>query len=286
MTQESPTDIARRGVAYRMMSDAYRNNTLTAWVDINHMLRSLLWFIVGKMRPSMHEMEIGAIASDFRGNYWFGENGGEDLYALAVSTGHPSAPISVERYLNRAPFWIEEDGEKRRLYVGRIFIHGGECLRVTSFFEHGVRCVRDGIDAKAGVVEVLREGLEAEREAVRKARLEAGKKAREASRADPTYLLPLREHLTLEVPRISRGRYVPPEYVEFASQHGKDYKAAYNAIPCGHAVAWYLVAIGMRRDGYTTHTADEIRKNYPWSKVEQHLFRTLRNLRGLPLKNV
>jgi hypothetical protein len=287
----TPQELARRGTAYQMMSAAARGHSRTAWVDINSMLHDCLWFIVGTVRPAMHEMEIGLISADFKGGYWFGENGDENLYALAIRAGHPTAPASVEYMLNRAPFWIEEDGEKHRLYVGRIFTFNGERLRVTSFFEHGVRCVRDGDGVKSGVVEVLREGLEAEREAVRKARLDAAKKERDAGRADPVPLRPLAEHLEWEMPRIlergyTRSRHVPPDFIRWAKDYGGDYKRAYAEIPCTYALGWYLEAIGLRSNGrHRGSDVDQMRKNYPWSKVEQHLYRRLRDLRGLPLKD-
>jgi len=276
---ETQREMARRGTAYQMMSAARSGTTHTSWVDINNMLRSMLWDIVGTVRPALHILEISLIYSDLKGGHWFGENGEESLYALAIRAGHPTAAASVERLMRREPFWIEEEGEKHRLYIGRVFTHNSERLRVTSFFEHGIRGVREGDGVKAGVVEVLREGLEAERAAVRKARLDKAKEQRELLRADPVPLLPLKEHLQREL-----SHYTPPDYLEFSEKYGSDYKAAYNAIPCGNAVNWYLSRLGVKRDGYTRSTADELRKNYPWSKVEQHLYQRLRRLRGLPLK--
>lgn len=281
---------AKRGTAYQIMAAVARGHTLESWLDINPMLHSTLWFIVQTVKPAMHPMEIGLIYNDFNGGHWFGENGGESLYAMAIRVGHPSAVVSIERWLRREPFWIEEEGEKRRLYIGRVFTHEGERLRVTSFFEHGVQCVRDDEGAKAGVVELVREGLEAARAAVRQARLDKAKAEREASRADPVPFKSLRHHLEQEVHKMGRrsyrSEYVPPEYLTFADEHKGDYKAAYNAIPCTHALGWYLEAIGMRSDRRcNADTADALRKNYPWSKVEQHLFRELRRIRGLPLRD-
>ena len=84
----------------------------------------------------------------------------------------------------------------------------------------------------------------------------------------------------------TRSRHVPPDFIRWAKDYGGDYKRAYAEIPCTYALGWYLEAIGLRSNGrHRGSDVDQMRKNYPWSKVEQHLYRRLRDLRGLPLKD-
>jgi len=62
------------------------------------------------------------------------------------------------------------------------------------------------------------------------------------------------------------------------------YERMYALCDNGHNLAEYLAWIGLTKkmvDG----SADEIRRKYPWKKVEQQIFRFVRECRGLSLRD-
>ena len=279
-----------------------QNHKLQAWRDINPALKDTFWLAVRAKLPFAIS-DVSRIYNDYGGCYWAGSDR-ELFYADVVKSGHLSAILSTEDWMRRKPFFImTESGEKERVYVGKQFPWPaskqcplGERIwyTCTTIEENLIR----GKSSLGKIVEVPREGFEEE---VTRAKAERRLKnaiIRETERADPIDLLPFDQHLAKEISgkaNSSRGysRYgtvqVHQDQIHWAQSYEKDYERAWKACENADFMAKYLVWIGMCREGpkrgYGGSTADKIRKNYPWSKVEQWVFHYVRKCRNLPPKD-
>lgn len=261
-----------------------RAHTHDAWVHINPLFASTLRLAITS-RMVFAEGDMAQIVREYRGGFWLGPDN-EAWYTLACRCGHPSAMVSVEKWMGREPFLL--DGE--RIWVGKHIEWEGKHWRCTSIDKDFVRVKRDEADATATLMQIPRANLE-EKIAVDKAAEKAKRAAeREANRPDPVVLLPLAEHISQEIARYAHRRWGRERGVsichvpDWVKGHGTDYRAAWKACEDGYHLGEYLVWIGLVRES-PRGDADTIRKRHSWPKVEAQIFRFVREARGLPLRD-
>lgn len=261
---------------YRLMALVRRESRHDAWRHINPMLsRAFSLAIVGNL--VFEPDDFGKIVKDFRGSYWMGPDS-EPWYTEAVKSGNESAVISMERWLGRQPFLFEG----KRIHVGEQIRWNGQWVICTSIASDSFNAKVNEEGEKKRVITIQREELEAYTQAQKLEVAEREKALEEASRADPVDLIPFDEHLTKEV-----GFYHGSSTTGWAKAYGTDYARAWKEWNDGNMMGHYLNEIdATKRSGRRSSSEPAaIRKRWPWPKVEQHLFRYLRRLRKLPMKD-
>lgn len=240
--------------------------------------------------------DFAEIAKNYNAHYWLGESI-EPWYSQAILGAHPSAVLSMEKWMGRDPFLV--DGE--RIYVGRTFAWEEKQWTCTSIERDFFRAKRTGFEWENGVkdgklvevpatlIQIPREGVEEKlRDDREKARKEA-EAEKEASRPDPVQLLPLRDHLDQEIRHHAKGNAwgrgthicTLPAWVD---EIGTDYRKAWLSDLTPHEMAQYLRWIGLTKT-WVAGTPEEIRKRYSWPKILAQIYRFVREARGLPLKD-
>lgn len=279
-----------------------------SWRDINPMYAATLRLaITSRMKFNVQLEEFGSLMRRYGAHHWIGESW-EPWYALAVEHGHPTAVLAIERHLGRKPAFLR--GE--RIVVDKFYQWKGQTCRCTSIDDRAgvVRLKRDEIDWKGGPTGDGRDGaggyvrfpgtlytisiqeLEELRAAELAAEKAARKRARDSKIADPVALLPFGRHLDEEIRKHAKGTYrglgvyLEDDYhlKQQLTSTSTDYREYWDACPSGYSLAAYLQWIGCTKtqvDG----SAEEIRRKYPWKKVEQAIFRFVRECRGLPLRD-
>ncbi len=102
-----------------------------SWRDVNGCRLDALRYATKWLR--FNPDDVGTIYNKFRGGYWFGENGAEYLYALAISCKNTSACAAWEKFLGRKPWWLSTADGRTRLAVGADLTWQGYACEVTSF---------------------------------------------------------------------------------------------------------------------------------------------------------
>lgn len=284
--------MSENGKVYQLMSLVSRNMHHDAWNGheggVNPTLADA-FRLAFTARFEWEPDEFGFINQRFSGGHWLGESI-EHWYALACGA-HPTAAVTMERYLGREPFLI--GGE--RVYVGRSFDWEGENYRCTSIEKDLIRGKGDRWDSSTNpatklpskLITIPRAGAEA-KIAADKAAAKAKRDAeREAKRADPIDLLSVGDHLRKECagsprPRRSYGSRewaLPDRMADWADGVGTDYKRAWKECPSDWWRDRWAVCLGLMEEN-SRKDASKI----PWSQVEQALFRFVRARRGLPLR--
>lgn len=110
------------------MLDAITSHS--SWREINTSRFAALKFLVRFV--AFEREDFGKILRENKGGYWIGENGAENLYALAIESKNTSAVLSIEAYLGRKPFWRMYGGKKVRTSLGDQIRVDGRSLKVTS----------------------------------------------------------------------------------------------------------------------------------------------------------
>lgn len=277
-----------------------RNHRLDAWKDINPMYAKTFRLAITS-RMEFDAKEFDRILIRYGVHHWIGESW-EPWYALAVEHGHPTAVLAIERHLGRKPAFLK--GE--RIVVDKFYQWKGQTCRCTSIDDRAgvVRLKRDEVDWKGGddgagnyrrfpgtLYTISIQELEELRAAELAAEKTARKRARDSKIADPVALLPFGRHLDEEIRKHAKGGRVLGAHPE-DDYHLKqclpstftDYREYWDACPSGYSLAAYLQWIGCTKtqvDG----SAEEIRRKYTWKKVEQAIFRFVRECRGLPLRD-
>lgn len=260
-----------------------------AWTHINPMYAKTLRLAITS-RMHFEPGDIAKIVHDYNGGYWLGESY-EPWYALCIERGDKSAAIAAEQWLGRQPFML--DGV--RVFVGRMISWQGDTYRVTSIEADFVRAkreeskydpvTREWTPFPATLIQISREGFEEKIALARAAAKAEREAAREKDRADPVDLLTVAEHLDREVPmskvRDHYGDAVRRDeaMIEWAGAYGTDYKRAWKEVDHWKRQRWAraIGAIAVHSD------ADAVKVS--WPKVEQALFRFVRGIRGLPLRD-
>lgn len=260
---------------YRLMQLVRRESRHDSWRHINPMLSQALNLAITSNLPFEPD-DFGLIVKNFRGGYWMGPDS-EPWYTRAIECGNESAMVSMERWLGRRPFLINAE----RIYVGKQFQWNEQWVICTSIADDSINVKVDEDGKKKRVFTLQREELEAYAQAQALAAEEREKALEEASRADPVELLPFDRHLKEEVEFYGGGHTL-----EWAKKYGTDYARAWKEWDNGHMMGLYLERIEAKQSSRRSSSEPAaIRKRWPWPKVEQQLFRHLRRLRGLPLKD-
>lgn len=122
--------MARETPVHLMARTLYRESlaaTGHSWQRLNGALFALVRIAI-TAGVEFAEDDIRACARDCQGGYWFGVDGPENWYSVAVEVGNLSACASIEHYLKR-PRW-RIDGAI--LHVGAEIKWDGHTCKVTS----------------------------------------------------------------------------------------------------------------------------------------------------------
>lgn len=112
-----------------------------SWRDVNSSRYDALVYIVSWLR--LDPDDVGTIHRDFRGSFWFGENGAENLYTLAIESGNNSACVAMEKFLGRKPWWYAGRGKRERLHVGSTLLLDDAWHTITSFRDDYLNAKRE-----------------------------------------------------------------------------------------------------------------------------------------------
>lgn len=124
--------------AFRMMVEL---TPADSWRNVNGSRYDILKYATEYL--DFDPEDVRAIYKAFRGAYWFGENGAETLYALAVKSKNRSACVAWETFLRREPWWCSYGGKKTRAYVGINLWIDNAWHEITSFRKDYVNARRD-----------------------------------------------------------------------------------------------------------------------------------------------
>lgn len=259
---------------YQLMLLVMRESRHTAWRHINPMLSDALKLAI-TAHLTFELNEFSEIVTGFKGEHWLGADR-ELWYTLAVKSGNKSAVCSLEHWWDRQPFLL--NGE--RIHVGKQFQWDGTWVTCTSIADASVNVKVCESGEKKRVFTIHREAFDAHEQAQKLLAKERKRALEEADRADAVDLLPFAQHLEKEL------GFFGSDLLTWAQQFGVDYARAWKEWDSVWSMDEYLVRIGAKRNTlkFCPDTVT-FRKRWPWSKVEQHLFRHLRYQRGIPLRN-
>lgn len=137
--------------AFRMMVEL---TPADSWRNVNGSRYDILKYATEYL--DFNPEDVKTIRREFDGSYWFGENGAENLYALAVQSKNNSACVAWETFLGRKPWWCLHHGKKTRAHVGISLRIDNAWHDVTSFREDYVNARRQS-DNK--MVKITREQM-------------------------------------------------------------------------------------------------------------------------------
>lgn len=123
--------------AFRMMVEL---TPADSWRNVNGSRYDILKYATEYL--DFDPEDVKTIRREFNGAYWFGENGAETLYALAVQSKNNSACVAWETFLGRKPWWCSYGGKKTRAHVGISLRVDNAWHDVTSFREDYVNARR------------------------------------------------------------------------------------------------------------------------------------------------
>ena len=124
-----------------------------SWRDANSCRHAALNYAVAYLAFDVDDVKT--IHEEFKGHYWFGENGAENYYATAVACENESACVALEAFLGRKPWWIPTPDGRKRLTLRSSLTWEGVSCKVTSFDgdESFVACSYKKVTKTYGVVE-------------------------------------------------------------------------------------------------------------------------------------
>lgn len=124
--------------AFRMMVEL---TPADSWRNVNGSRYDILKYATEYL--DFDPEDVRTIHREFDGARWFGENGAETLYALAVESKNNSACVAWETFLGRKPWWCSYGGKKTRAHVGISLWIDTAWHKITSFREDYVNAKRD-----------------------------------------------------------------------------------------------------------------------------------------------